>query len=228
MQLTINKGGILNKTEWEYDEKTDSGDYVVTEVEEPIGVLGEECDLGEGVTLRDVFILLNKDVNLYSLILRNWTKEIVTEGLSGKTHQGDDLNIDYIELYWHIEKIIDKEDGNHLCGASFPALHGYGDWDEKTKGGISLVGLPAYSIIDLPLRIAKKTSVHTTDLDDINNRHNGPFDLGELTPTLFSLLYGVVWELSFFGSPEDRDKKSKELSDISNKVKIEMDKGDFK
>ena len=37
-------------------------------------------------------------------------------------------------------------------------------------------------------------------------------------PTLLQVIYGLFWELSFFGSPLDRDKKSQEILDEINKI----------
>lgn len=38
-------------------------------------------------------------------------------------------------------------------------------------------------------------------------------------PTLFHVIYGLFWELSFFGNPEDRKKKSIEILETISKIK---------
>ena len=42
-------------------------------------------------------------------------------------------------------------------------------------------------------------------------------------PTLFHVIYGLFWELSFFGDPTARDEKAKELLDKLNKNKEEKE-----
>lgn len=41
-------------------------------------------------------------------------------------------------------------------------------------------------------------------------------------PTLFQVLYGLFWELSFFGDPKKRDSEAKELTETIEKIKNEI------
>ena len=50
-------------------------------------------------------------------------------------------------------------------------------------------------------------------------------EIGELNPTLFQIIYGIIWELSYHGAPSSRNKATSNLKKISEKVMNQV-KGD--
>lgn len=89
--LQIRKGGQLVWTYWyakgkvrEYREKT------VTS--RAPSLLFERTTLAPGVTLRDIFLLLEKHINAFDAILGNWCREIVAEGLGKRRRPSDGID----------------------------------------------------------------------------------------------------------------------------------------
>jgi hypothetical protein len=203
--LTIKKGGKLARTGWK-------GDTWVTEdvTDRAISLLFEQCDLEEGVTLRDLFLLLNTELEIFDCVLGNWCKEIVQEGLAAPSTRN--LGFDKLELYWHIGTTT--EDGKtRLFGHHFPEFHGVGKADENDRYypvgeriSYSLSFLSSSDLVDLPLELCTESKLF--DEDDWQKQ---PTPLGEAPFTLGQILYGVLWELSFYGAPEDRDARGEEL-----------------
>lgn len=103
--LKIVKGGKLIETKWVYDKVKDEGSYVKKDVtDQAIRLLFDKCELDKGITLRDVLLLLNTELEIFNAVFGNWCKEFVTEGLNGaKSDDNHAKGIDYLELYWHFD-----------------------------------------------------------------------------------------------------------------------------
>src|SRR5437867_3894816 len=158
--VEIKKGGDLIQTEMECSQERDVTDSA-------IGFLFEYCTLEDGVTLGDIFLLLNSELELFDLVLGNWTKEIVTEGLSqpGKPYDlSDEEAIEYLELYWGVSY---DESTPELNGINRPEFHGLGvvrkvdkffEWreleykkGERTRWAVDLS--PIYDLINIPVKL---------------------------------------------------------------------------
>jgi hypothetical protein len=218
-KLEIRKGGRLVKTKWVYDEENKEGQYVGRDVtESAIRYLFDDCVLADDVTLRDVFLLLNTELKLFDIILGNWCEEIVNEGLTGPAQTERDSEIEYLELYWVPSR--NKFDGkNRMEGTTFPWFHGVGyvlteEKEYHPAGSRINYGMsftPVYKLIDLPLKLKKETEVWTQDYDAGLRADSKLMDTEEWPMTLGHILQGIIWELSFHGGPESRDKLGAEL-----------------
>lgn len=215
MGLIIKPGGHIERKKWE------DGGYVVQDVTDsgPLHLM-EPCVLEDGVTLRDIFVILKRDIDLYSIIINNWVEEIVEEGLSGKAPAKDDTSVDFLELYWEIEAEVgkDPEFGGHL----FPSFHGWGTWPEDGhtpaghKGGIAVDFSPSYELIDLPVKLRDAVGFSVE-----KNYRSKPGDRQEYpgaTYSLFHILYAIIWELSFAGGPDDRAAKLEKLMESVRRI----------
>lgn len=112
--LHITRAGRLIQTYWFYNDdetipKKERGKYLEKDVtESAIRRLWDDCTLEDGVTLKSIFTLLNSDINLFDLVIGNWCKEIITEGLTqppaeySGTYDPD--GIEYLELYWSLAR----------------------------------------------------------------------------------------------------------------------------
>lgn len=229
--LTLKKGGLLETTEWVYDDEKEEGSYVT----EPAGdfypaYLNNVCELDDDVTLRDVFLLLDRDLDFYSILIGNWVDEIVREGLDTTPETCKD--IDYLELCWWFTR--SKHEGKvDFTGHLFPDFHGYGNWDEcpgvepGTKGNIGVSMTPSYKLLDLPLKLKKDTAILFEDLDfkwktiqELNAHQETEYlSVNDCSYTLYHILYGIIWELSFHGGPKNRDDHAKVLKDCVDKIK---------
>ncbi len=82
--LELRKRGRLFQSYWSQSKRK-----VLTKdvTENAPKFLFEDCEIQEGVLLRDIFLLLMKHLDIFSLILQNWCTEIVHEGLFEKKIQ---------------------------------------------------------------------------------------------------------------------------------------------
>ncbi len=231
-KLVLKKGGKLIKTDWIYDPELDQGQYIDKDVtENGFNYMQEYCEIDGDVTLKDVFLLLNNKLELYDLLLRNWTKEIVKEGLSDVPSK-EETEIEYIELYRQLEYQKFEENGPFkLIGTHRPDLHGIGfelteDRDGHKKGSrvtYSLSFQKTTDLINLPVKLKYDMPIYKSDyFKELMDSHVITFDY--VPYTLFDILYGIVWELSFFGPPSQRDEKGEEILGIFDEFKKSLDK----
>lgn len=231
-KLEIRKGGKFVETKWVYDEDKDEGFYQEFDrTESAIRYLFEPCELAYDVTLEDIFLLLNSELTIFNLIFGNWCEEFVKEGLTKSPipynlEKYDPEQIEYLELYYTPE--YDKSDAqNRLNGFLMPNFHGVGvklreDTESYKKGdrikwGINLS--PINTLIKIPVKLNKRFIIHE---DNIQSKPDEkPKVLGEFENpqyTLGNILYGIIWELSFYGPPEERDKVKRGLEERMEKI----------
>ena len=76
-ELKIIPGGNLIRTRWVYDEEKDKGAYLTEDVTEHAPLyLFDACSLDDTVILKDIFILLNRHIDVYKSIFRTYVEEI--------------------------------------------------------------------------------------------------------------------------------------------------------
>lgn len=216
MSLTIKKGGVIIR------EKHNEAPKDVTD--EALFHLMENVKLDENVTLRDIFLILQRDMGVYTCIINNWVDDIVEEGLSGKKSEPteDDYEIDFLELYWNMTAEIGKDP--EFDGFTFPEFHGWGTWPESSfnnqpeeyKGGIGVEFTPSYDLIDLPLKLRDNAQLNVNK-DYYHDKEPKIYKNPEYS--LLHILYAIIWELSFFGCPKIRCEKSKHIFDVSEQIK---------
>jgi len=219
MSLRITKGGRLIDTD-HYSKGSQEND--VTDI--AIRYLFEPCTLEEGVTLRDIFLLLDSNLAMFDTIIGNWCSDIVTEGLTkpAKEYGDYDANgIEYLELCYNVN--YDNKRKTELRGLTRADFGGVGwelredkcfDWVDPETGkpqvefhkgsripwGVSMS--PANNLINLPVKLSNKLIISDSDLDNyckqLYSFNNPEFSLG-------MILYSIIWELSFFGGPDKRE-----------------------
>jgi hypothetical protein len=194
--LILEVGGKLTALHDDQTTTTDVSDSAPT-------LLFETCQLAAKVTLRDVFLLISKHLDVFETLLGNWCREFTEEILSAKDFEPT-AEIQHLELVFFLE---DYE--GTLYGMTRPDFHGVGKDNEK----YSIVFTPTYQIADFPVLLGGIV----TEKGDV---YRAPFTLGQI-------LHGILWELSFFGPPKSRDEKAEELvkssSDITRAVPINWD-----
>jgi hypothetical protein len=194
--LKIVSEGRLLRTRWVYDEDKDKGCYVTDDVTDKApSYLFDACTLEEGVVLEDIFQLLERHLDVYKTVMGDVIKDVVKEGLQPYT--GEEKELEYLELYWGIDY---DEDEKEFPGNILPGFHGIGIAGEIPY---CLMLTPANEIAGLPLKLCQEFIVSSNTKYEI---FEGPqFSLGQI-------LYGIIWELSWFGSPEERERKKQELA----------------
>jgi hypothetical protein len=198
--LEIISGGKLHRTRWVYDDEKDEGSYVTSDVTEYAPkYLFDVCTLDHDVILNDVFLLLQRHIDVYATIFDCWIEEIIREGLA--PFEGKETTLKHVELYWCVEYY---EQEREFSGNVLPGFHGIGLQDDIPY---SLMFTPANEIAALPLKLNPQFIVSYREASKnlpATVYHGPEFSLGQI-------LYGVLWELSWTGPPQERDKKRQEL-----------------
>ncbi len=226
--LWLSAGGTLVNWRWQYDEATEHGEYVPHPVTERASeFLGEKVTLEDGVTLADLFELLERDHVLLAVFRRDFAVELLAEVRAAKAagpwvapDEPPEERIEYLELY----RIWERNAKTHVLeGVAHVSFHGVGPVLEadvldhghvihragsRIQWGVSTAS-PA-SLLGLPLRYRTKVLICEGDLDSREwGRERDAVELAELT--LFELLHAVLWELSFHGAGKDREAFLTEL-----------------
>ena len=204
-KLTLTKNAELIETYWHYDNATNSGDYLTRTIDHlsPHYLHDQYCYLEEDVTLENIFQFLIKNIDLLDLYLGNWCEDLAQESLLESNEENSDS--EYLELYW----IMDKNESV----INFPYrmdLHGVGKEDK-----FSLMFCSVNNIKNLIVKINPKLVLYK-DYDSSEY-------LGDMFPTLFQILYGIVWELSFLGNPAKRDSEKEKIEGIRENITREID-----
>lgn len=181
--------------------------------------LWESCRFAEGVTLRDLFTILRRDIDLYEVIFGNWVKEIVSEGLD---NEPEESGLSHLCLSWvvtvndHWDEVAQQNtEGKAVSGYTFPDFHGIGETDIT----YSVAFTPLYQMMDLEVKLDRNFVI--SDEAEFFRAHRkageypqrGEFDTTyqDSTFNLMQILYGIIWELSFFGGPTERDETAEDL-----------------
>ena len=217
--LRIKKGGIVELTRW--DSKRKKPGYSTTDVTDRAHkLLFEPVTLDDDVALRDIFLILQRELDFYNTLFGNWCKEIVNEAFSPAENNQKPLTEDgmqYLEVFWLITEGKHKEKMS-LSGHHFPAFHGWGIWDDGTEGGFGVEFTPVYQLLDYPVKLNNDMIIY----DEVPGKTSeSTRTYNDITYTLGHVLYAIIWELSFFGSPTMRDAQSVEIfgaiSEMKNK-----------
>lgn len=248
-KLEIRKGGQLIETKWVYDKDAKQGEYKEFDrTDNTITHIWDNCLLASDVTLRDIFLLLNTELEVFDAIIGNWCKEIVIEGLTQPAKVVGIYNPDEIE-YLEITSSIFYDDGSEY-GPSFhghnkPSFGGVGfelkedklyDWNDSATGlpaiewpkgeripwGISFS--KANDLIDLPVKLGDTVTVYNENINS-DKYHEVLTVYKGVTYTLGNILHCIIWEMSFHGGPDKRDEVSKELRETL--INIKSDKNNI-
>lgn len=214
--LVLRKGGLLSRIRWKYDEAQSVGSWVEKDVTaDSHRHLFDLARLEPGFTLGDLFRLIQANPALYP-ILGNWCEEIISSAQtqapaeSAPDSLSDPDAIEFLELYWMAE--LDEAQSS-LDGLSRPQFHGLGFPLESPRDGFpvgdripwGLMGSEPGDLLGVPL-ILRPTMI----LCDASHRQP-PLEIPARTFSLGDILNGVIWELSFLGSPEMRRAATQEI-----------------
>lgn len=168
----------------------------------------------EEATLGDILRLMEPHLKILSVVINNWVGEFIAE--LGEIDEVEDtgIDLDYLELVYFAEW-EEKED--QLLGNDRPILHGIADGDAYS---ISFMSVP--SLAHLPVKLGGFNINHSIMNDTEWEREIAKF--GEASFSLGRILHGVVWELSWYGPPDERDAEWKDLMKVLEEVEEEEEK----
>ena len=214
--LIVKKGGFLEKKEWVYDEEKKKGEYQFNKIELDtptiLFYLGEVVELEEGFIVRDWFKLI---INYPLLKFLDGFMDSYLEEYKSCPESGcidPDKKIHTIAL----QKIIELDNltiiNNYDCNIYMDV---FGEAD-GTHYAIEFSPLKDY--LDTPMKLIPGITFRET------HKKNEKPDWGEketvnIFYTLFDLIHSFIYEISFTGSPKQRDEKSNELNEMVERIK---------
>lgn len=169
-------------------------------------------------TLASIPVVFNEDVtvqHLYNIVekynflagITFYAKEFLEE--SKKPSKAKDVE-GYLRFYWMPTDISDES-----YDISCPKME---------VDGINKKG-EAYGIEFLGANDIKHLKIKVDPRKVIVDQSNGKYDVlksQEVYPTLFHIIYGLFWEMSFFGDPKRRDEEGEKLRQSVNEIMTEL------
>ncbi|EXI81779.1 MAG: hypothetical protein AW10_00965 [Candidatus Accumulibacter appositus] len=204
--VRLSVGGLLSYVD-PYLAETDVSELAIE-------YLCERVVLDDGVTLRDILLLLKNNPPLLQVLRRFWAVELIQEALAEEPDSGSGVDdpdeVEYLLLARNCSvdmstKAYEPMTRLFMSGVGFPqgepASNGRSVGDRQEW---CMLGVPVQACLHYPLRLERTSKVFVYDrapkeaagqaisMEEINF---GP-------PTLIQVLHSVAYELSFFGVGE--------------------------
>jgi hypothetical protein len=196
-KVHLTKAGI-QALEW----NGEAGQYVDKPISNALAVLRCDCYIDSGVTLGDIFRAVDRYPELVGF-LRAWSwcnvQAFHAEACKPADSPSDLFHIEILRSFeW-------DEDGARqtidVCGIGEPWGNG------QTNYGIDFT--PVNQLVHLPVRIRPRMEIR----NDSGKVAEVPCKF-----TLLEVLGEIYWEISFFGSPADRDEKHAEIQESARDI----------
>lgn len=166
-------------------------------------------ELDPAVTLKDIFLLIQSNMDAYSSLLGNWVEEYVEEGLtpllteSPKTFTR--LELKYLIQHWDQEQL--------LSGTIFPELYAFALDENGNEILYGVETLPANLFANLPISLNRKGVIKLVKEGEIPEIEEDIVEYQNIHFTLGSVLNAVIKAFSIYGGPSDRNKFIKTIED---------------
>jgi hypothetical protein len=180
--LKLKHGGILERTGFKIETQD------VTDI--AISYLHEDIEFDDNVTLRDLFLVINKELGLFHLIFGNWIKEYTDVILNGIPEiKETSAKIDYLRVFWEIHN-----HGEEYNIPAFPFFDGISiENGEEKKWAVEYS--PMQNHAHLPLVLDPSVQVYNFESKENKKYPSSGY-------TFFNVIQGILYEISFHGGPE--------------------------
>lgn len=191
--------------------------------------IAAEFTLGDLCRIIDNFEEI--DIGTFSALLQCPLESFLEECLrSWDTRHEPRSDLHYIRVFWECE--YDSLTETRWPPATDLWLHvdGIGDiWEDHQPGGrfyeegqdythcngYAIEMTPLYALRHLPIRIDPIMTVRPSPTQESSH---APLDIPAPDVTLLQLIHALFWELSFFGTPEQRDAMREELQQRAKRI----------
>jgi hypothetical protein len=191
----------------------DGEDVVVrpASVEDLLPCLTYSVDVDPTFTLGDLFRLVDRDDSeLLGVILAEDVGPLLDEARCGP-QPDEDESVEFLQVY-----------NNHADGRLYRHFGGWGRWDEPyegawtenpeyaREGSIAVELVPVTELLHLPLRYNPELVFRGAE-SEVEYRT-------EIDIKFVELLKAVFFELTFCGTPEERDAQRTELQELVERI----------
>lgn len=169
--------------------------------------LFNECTFENDLTLQDIFDLVEKHQELLSIVIPYHIQEFIAESKSDA--EVFDYDITALEIYR-----TNDHDNYEGISELLSSIYFHGLSDKSEDGPIALDFFPVNNIIHLPIIQNTEFKIH----GGLGYKEDGAttYDFGNKKFTLMDILYGIFYELSFYGPPIRRDENVKIIKERLN------------
>ncbi len=197
-KVHITRRGI-QALEWDSDVRQ----FVEQKMPTALSVLRCACHIDAGVTLGDIFRAVEQDQELVRFLERwSWCNVKAFHSEARKPTTGKASDLLYVEIAKYFE--WDDREAQEILDVS-----GIGEPDEHGMTHYGLDFTPVNQLVHLPVRLRPQMEIHK----DYKKVGEAP-----CTFTLLDVLGEIYHEISFYGSPEDRDREAAGLRESMREV----------
>ena len=225
IHLLLKPGGVLERHKWNSDTQI----YDIEDVSDSaVWHLNDHVQFDDGVVFRDLFILINQNMNLFLPIFGNWIDaytDVVLNGAPELEDPDDNVPLHFLELYWNFS--IDLKNDKEFSVPAWPNLHGVGftktDDKDYKKGELVNYGIgysPMQKMANKPLKLRPDLNLYLTK----NYNKVGNYNFKTESYTLYQVIQGVMYEISFHGSPTDTKNFMDYLADQVERIDSGLEK----
>ena len=196
--VRIAKGGrLLTTKRIDTEEDEERKDVEVDITQHAPSFLFCNCTIDNDVVLKDIFLLIERHLKLFTEIFNDNLPAFIKEGLS--PYAGKKSKKETLLLGWNLE-IGDGHPEKTLYGNTIPEFHSYFSSEDKL---VALDFTPSNEIAELPIKLSGKMWIQKGGEGLDEAFENPQYAFGQI-------LAGIVNELSWHGSPEERNKRHAE------------------
>lgn len=216
--VTIQKDGKLGCNTTTYDDRLDRATTISVDATDNVAeLLFRECAIDSDVTLKDVFMLIENNLPLFTSILPYHVEELIIESKEVPPEETENPSDTVLEVYW----LNDHDSYDDIN--EFTSHVGFHMVSRKDELPVGLDFLPVNMFIDLPIRHNLEFKIYgrlgyPSDLAKINDH---TFDFGVKYFTLIETIRAIFYELSFYGPPSRRNENIKIIKDRIEGVDLE-------
>ena len=190
--------------------------------------LGEPLEIEEGVTFKRIFDICIMNRHIFNIVFHSFTRghniDLFIEDYLKEIEESEFVSeIEYYEVYRVFEHHIydDKTEDNEY----YYGIHGVGKPDEN---GNTI----SYGLSFTPLCKMKNKPIKTNNELDITIDTGLSFDSkdfkfedkyktlhkAQIPMTLFNFIGAMLFEITFYGAPDDRDKVGDDLTETARQI----------
>lgn len=190
------------------------------EISSLAGYLNSLIEIDDKTTFHQLWKYIEKDQEFFSLVFSEAMGEYsISDYIEQMNKPGsveeeidEENHIDYLQCYWHAELYENKLD-------LYPAFDGVGPCSDSCRDGVdgtnwSIDFIPINNLKHYPIVLNKKVDIYDIDKEDINPSLSATKEW-----TVYDVLYCILYEISFNGSPLDQLKNLAKLDQIMSEVK---------
>jgi len=185
------------------------------EVSSFLPFIGELMEIEEGTTFETFFNHIMKDKEKYSEFfasqLGHHPLSAFGEEWQRPFEREDSDEMQYLEIYWQVD--YDSHDDQSL--QEQPALHGIGTSEKDGPLSYSIELTPLNELKAYPLKLNTAYKIEDRSLD--YKRPKKIFE-GNKSFKVYDVIAAVLYEITFYGTPEQRNQQLAELKKRSEEI----------